>query len=249
MAGSEHEHGFYHQFASWWPLISPVEEYEEEARMVATLLCSTATPVHEVLELGSGGGHNAAHLKHHFAMTLVDLSPDMLAVSRALNPECRHLTGDMRSVRLDRTFDAVFIHDAIDYMTSEDDLRQAIATAYLHCRPGGITVLVPDSTRETFQPSSDHGGTDAPDGPGVRYLEWSWDPDPTDSWTRTEYVFVFRHPDGTVEHAHDTHRTGLFGRDEWLWLLTEAGFEPHAVTEETEEDRTPRTVFIGYRPT
>lgn len=48
-------------------------------------------------------------------MTLVDLSPEMLTTSCALNPECEHLPGDMRTVRLGRLFDAVFIHDAIIY--------------------------------------------------------------------------------------------------------------------------------------
>lgn len=255
-AGAEHR--FYREYASWWPLISPVVEYEEEARFAATLLHSAALPVREVLELGSGGGHNAAHLKRHFDLTLIDLSPDMLDLSRRLNPQCRHVAGDMRTVRLGRTFDAVLVHDAIDYMTTEADLRRALATVHLHCRPGGIAVLMPDHTRETFEPAPDrrstgqagteHGGEDGEDGRGVRYLEWCWDPDPTDTWVQTEYAFLFRHPGGRIESAHESHRTGLFGRDVWLWLLAEAGFEPSAVEEETDEDRTPRTVFVGYRP-
>ena len=65
-----------------------------------------------MLELGSGGGNNASHLKAHFQLTLVDLSPAMLAVSRALNPECEHLQGDMRTVRLGRRFDAPTDHIA-----------------------------------------------------------------------------------------------------------------------------------------
>ncbi|MEA2702730.1 MAG: hypothetical protein QOD63_675, partial [Actinomycetota bacterium] len=68
-----------------------------------------------MLELGSGGGHNAVHLVADFAMTLVDLSDQMLDVSRRLNPGCEHVVGDMRTVRLGRSFDAVFVHDAVDY--------------------------------------------------------------------------------------------------------------------------------------
>ena len=136
-------HRFYGDLARWWPLISPPEDYEEEATFAARVLGSASIPVREVLELGSGGGHNAVHLKSSFVMTLVDLSNEMLEMSRQLNPECEHQQGDMRTVRLGRQFDAVFIHDAIDYMTTESDLRQAIDTAFLHCRPGGIAVLFP----------------------------------------------------------------------------------------------------------
>ena len=202
----------------------------------------------EVLELGSGGGNNASHLTSTFALTLVDRSPEMLAVSRHLNPECPHHVGDMRDVRLGRAFDAVFVHDAIGYMTTGDDLGRAMATAFAHCRPGGVAVFVPDDIRETFEPTTDHGGSDGPGGRAVRFLEWSWDPDPADTWTITEYAFLLRHPGGQVQVVHETHRLGLFGRDEWLRRLAAAGFEPRAVTEVTTEDRPPRVLFVGHRP-
>ena len=239
---------FYGELAVWWPLISPPEEYEGEAAYIATLLGSASIPVREVLELGSGGGHNAFHLKNAFAMTLVDLSEEMLHVSRRLNPGCEHVQGDMRTVRLDRAFDAVFVHDAVDYMVTEDDLARAIETAFVHCRPGGVAVFVPDSTKETFEEETDYGGSDGADGRAVRYLDWTWDPDPTDTWALTEYAFLLRQPDGSVRVVQETHRFGVFGSDDWLRLLAEAGFEAEAVTEETDEDRTPRQVFVAHRP-
>jgi hypothetical protein len=171
----------------------------------------------------------------------------MLAVSRRLNPECDHHVGDMRTVRLGRQFDAVFVHDAVMYMTDRVDLRRAMATAYHHCRPGGLALFAPDETAETFAPSTDHGGTDGPDGSGVRFLEWSWDPDPADDWTLTEYAFLLREADGAVEVVHETHRTGIFSREVWLRLLAQVGFEAEAVMEVTSEARPPRELFIGRR--
>ncbi len=239
---------FYGDLAEWWPLISPPEDYAEEAAFATRLLDLASIPVHDVLELGSGGGSNAVHLKARFAMTLVDLSESMLGVSRRLNPECAHHRGDMRSVRLGRHFDAVFVHDAIDYMTTEGDLALALDTAFTHCHPGGIAVFVPDDTRQTFEASSDHGGSDDGDGRGIRYLEWSSDPDPDDSWTQTEYAFLLRKGDAPVEVVHETHRHGMFDRDDWLRLLADAGFDAGVVTEVTSEDRTPRSFFLGHRP-
>ena len=93
-------------------------------------------PTQTLMELGSGGGNNASHLKAYFQMTLVDCSPEMLAVSKRLNPGCEHIVGDMRTVRLGRVFDAVFIHDAVMYMRTEKDLRQAMETSYIHCQEG-----------------------------------------------------------------------------------------------------------------
>jgi SAM-dependent methyltransferase len=231
---------FYGDLAGWWPLLSPPEEYADEAAYLARLPDTAGVPAGgELLELGSGGGHLASHLP--YTLTLVDLSASMLAVSRALNPGAMHHEGDLRTVRLDRGYDAVLVHDAIDYMVTEADLGQAIGTAYHHCRPGGVALFVPDRTAETYEPSTDCGGTDGPDGRSARYLEWTRTPG------ETEYAFLLREADGTVRTAHETHHTGCFDRATWLRLLTGAGFAATRLTEDTDEDRVPRDVFLGHR--
>jgi len=253
LADQNHDHDaaptqrLYADIASWWPLISAPEEYIGEASFAASLLRTANPPARTVLELGSGGGNNAFHLKSEFEMTLVDLSADMLAISRQLNPECEHIQADMRTLRLGRIFDSIFVHDAIDYMTSEDDLRQAVDTAYQHCRVGGVAVFVPDDIAENFEPATEHGGQDAPDGRGARYLEWSTDPDPSDTRTRTDFAFLLRTPDGSVTVVHDRHELGLFPRALWLKVLTDSGFRARSVVEVTNDDRLPRELFVGTR--
>ena len=91
-----------------------------------------------LLELGSGGGNNASHLKKYFEMALIDISPKMIKVSKKLNPECEHIIGDMRDIRLGRVFNGVFIHDAIMYMLTIYDLKRALETAFVHCKRGAV---------------------------------------------------------------------------------------------------------------
>ena len=57
------DYRFYGDLAEWRPLISPPGEYAEEAAFVASLLAAAPNRVRNVLELGSGGGNNAVHLK------------------------------------------------------------------------------------------------------------------------------------------------------------------------------------------
>jgi SAM-dependent methyltransferase len=214
----------YSTFADWFHLLTAPEEYAEEANVYTGMLRSLMTPgPRTVLELGSGGGNNASHMKAHFELTLTDISPEMLAVSRSINPECEHVLGDMRELRLGRQFDAVFAHDALDYLLTLDDLARMAQTAWAHCRPGGAVLLVPDGTRETFRPATEHGGHDGPQR-ALRYLEWSWDPDPSDQIYNSEMVYLMRHADGNVQVQHEQHLLGLFSRADWLAALTEAGF-------------------------
>ena len=243
MTGPPGEYRLYRDLAGWWPLISPVEDYEDEAAALAEALGSAPLPVREVLDLGSGGGHLAVHLKQRFALTLVDLSEHMLSVSRALNPECVHQQGDMRTLRLGRMFDAVVVHDAVDYMTGEADLRQVIETAFAHCRPGGVALFVPDYLAETFSPVSGQGGGEDTAGRRARFRERTWDPDPSDTWVQSDYEFTLRDPDGTVEVVRESHRLGMFPRATWLRLLSDAGF-----TAGPPPPASPRNLFTAHRP-
>lgn len=235
----------YTELTDWWLLFSPVEEYADEAAFFAQLIQENCPPARAVLELGAGAGGNAFYLKKHFEMTLVDLSLEMLAESRKINPECRHLAGDMRDVRLGRDFDAVFIHDAIMYMTTEDDLRRALETAFAHCRPGGTAVVAPDFVKETFQPSTDQGGRDdAEKGRAMRWLEWCFDPNADDTIFESHYVFLLKEPGGTVRVEYEKHTEGLFARESWRRLFREVGFsEPKIVV-----DSYDREIFVVVRP-
>jgi SAM-dependent methyltransferase len=235
----------YSELAEWWPTFSVPEEYREEAAFFARALTETCDSVpRTVLELGSGGGNNASHLKAHFAMTLVDMSPHMLAVSRALNPECEHLEGDIRTLRLGRTFDAVFVHDAICHMTTEADLRAVMATAFEHCRPGGAALFAPDFVRETFVENTDHGGNDTDRG-SVRFLQWTTDPEPTDTAYFVDFAILIRDRQGNMRVEHDRHTYGLFSRAVWRRLLRDVGFGLN--TRRALIDDFGRDVFVGRR--
>lgn len=238
----------YGELAPWWQLLSAPADYAEEAEYYRqAIVGASAIPPQTLLELGSGGDNNASRLKAHFSITLVDLSPGMLAVSRTLNPECEHVQGDMRSTRLGREFDAVFIHDAISYMSTEDNLRRAIETAFIHCRRGGIALFAPDYTRETFRPLTSHGGHDG-QGRGMRYLEWVHDPDPADTSYTVDFAFLLREGD-EVRCEYDRHSCGLFRQEDWLRLVGSAGFSPRAVPfEHSEIEPGSSVVFLGIKP-
>jgi trans-aconitate methyltransferase len=240
----------YSELAGWWPLLSAPADYAEEAAFFERLLIEACfRSPRTLLELGSGGGNNASHLKNRFDMTLVDCSAGMLEVSRALNPECEHREGDMREVRLGLEFDCVFIHDSIVYMISEADLGAALETAFIHCTPGGAAVFAPDYVRENFTPATSHGGHDGPDGRALRYMEWNWDPDPGDTSYIVDYAYLLRETDGSVRVEHDRHIEGLFARADWLRLLGDAGFKARAVPfEHSELDPETNEVFVARKP-
>jgi SAM-dependent methyltransferase len=242
----------YAGLAPWFHLLTAPEDYREEAKYALGYLADEiGAPPTTILELGSGGGNNASHMKAHAALTLTDLSEDMLALSRTLNPECEHLHGDMRTVRLDgRTFDAVFVHDAISYLTTEEDLRAAFVTARVHLRPGGAALFQPDLLRESYADATDHGGHDgkAGDPRSLRYLQWRYDPDPADTWYVDEFAYLLRDGEGPSRVASDVHRLGVFPRATWLELLADVGFVDVRSVPSPFPDEPGAEGFVGRRP-
>lgn len=219
----------YTDLAPWFHLLTAPEDYAEEAGFFReTILAASDRIPQTMLELGSGGGNNASHLKSYFKLTLVDISPYMLDISRQLNPECNHVQGDMRSVRLDQLFDVVFVHDAISYITTTEDLSKVIETADLHCQPGGVILLAPDHVKENLKPTTSHGGHDGP-GRSIRYLEWSWDPNPDDTTYITTMVYTMKNDLGAVKVEYDQHVLGVFPRQTWLNLLEKQGLQPEVI--------------------
>ncbi len=232
----------YHELASWWHLLSSPEEYEEESRIYWDIISRYHKNIKTALELGSGGGNNAYHLKKHCRFTLTDLSPEMIRFSEQLNPDCIHHVGDMRTIRLDEAFDLVFIHDAIMMMQTESDLSSVFYTAKWHLKNDGLLFIAPDFFTETFEASTEHGGHDD-NNRSIRYLEWTRDDDPDDNIVETEFSVITKEDRNQINHFHDSYKEGLFSKSTWKKLLEEQGFQVEF--EEMEHSELDPGSYIG----
>ena len=219
----------YGDLAYLWPIISPPEEFREEAEVWRqAIMDKLGQGRHRVLELGVGGGHNLSHLTEDFQATAVDLSPEMLELSRKLNPGVEHHLGDMRTLRLGETFDAVLIHDAISCMLTEDDLAATFDTAKRHLRPGGLLVIAPEWVRENFRAPMVFHWLRKQGDIQVTVQEYLHDPDASDTEIESVYTYTIVE-DGHERVEQDTHTTGLFPMATWTRLLQEAGFQVETV--------------------
>ena len=219
------ERRLYSDLAWLWPIISPPQNYVEETEQLCQVVrdCSRIE-VRSLLHLGCGAGHNDYTLKEHFEVTGVDLSEAMLEMGRRLNPQVAYAQGDMRTVRLGRSFDAVMLLDSVGYMLTEDDLRAAFATAFIHLKPGGVFLTIAELTQESFQQnltfSTTHGAGDIE----VAFIENHFDPDPGDTTCEVTLLYLIRRS-GRLDIEIDPHVCGLFPLHTWRSLLKEAGFE------------------------
>ena len=132
-------------------------------------------------------------------------------------------------------------------MLTEADLEQAIQSALAHCRPGGVALFAPDYVRETFRSSTSHGGNDG-NRRGMRYLEWTWDPDPDDSTYLVDFAYLLRDENGALRVESDRLQLGVFARADWLRIIGRVGFEAKAIPFEQSELGPGSEVFLGVKP-
>ena len=126
--------------------------------------------------------------------------------------------------------------------------RRAVGTAAIHCSSGGAVLLVPDHTRESFKPTTGHGGRDG-EQRSLRYLQWEWDPDPGDDTYLTDFAYLLREAGGELRIEFERHLCGLFSRETWLATLEQAGFEAAALPfEHSEIEPGACEVFLGRKP-
>ncbi len=261
----------YDDLARLWPYLSPPEHYAPEAGVIDALLAEHlgAPPADRrwrILELGAGGGHTLYHLTERYDCTAVDLSDPMLANCRTLNPTVRCVQGDMRTARLGEVFDAVLIHDAIDYMLDEADVLATLRTAAEHLRPGGVALVAPTYIRETFvdgdvaddgttipgigDPRNEGGGS-ADGQDELTYFTFVHDADPDDSVFEMILLYLVR--DGRtrrVEVIEDRHTCGLFAAEHWLAMLADAGLTPQPIEPpelDADGDNAAWTLFVGQK--
>jgi len=215
----------YHDLSWLWPIVSPQEDYVEETEFFSRIVTEKSdVEIRTLLHLGCGGGRNDYTFKKHFDVTGVDISEEMLRLAKELNPESSYIRGDMRSVRLERTFDFVAALDSINYMKNEEELSQLFRTAYEHLNPGGIFLTFVEESCERFKQNRTISSTHSHGGVQITFVENSYDPNPDDNHFEMTFIYLVRKK-GNLEIFTDSHIWGLFTMDTWHRLLEKTGFD------------------------
>lgn len=235
------------------PIISPPEEYVKETELFIKVIKEhSKLEVKTLLHLGCGAGINDYTFKRHFKVTGVDINENMLEISRNLNPEVVYLHGDMRTIELEESFDAVAIPDSIGYMTTVKDLRRTIITAYKHLNPGGVLLIISNIAGQFKQNNFLYTGSKG--DVEITIFENNYMPDTTETTYEVTFIYLIRRK-GKLEIHTDRHIIGIFKLEIWLDLLKEVGFEvKHKQTEHLYnrfvmgEDKYPLRMFVCTTP-
>jgi len=219
----------YQEWAWIWSEVTPEMTYAEEAQdLMAIITESLGRPPRNILELGSGGGYLLHDLQSQYpsvSVTLVDNSPQMLALAKERNPKAETILADMSTLNLSRQFDVVLLHDAVMYLADVPQVRQVLEVMNNHLSSDGVAVVLPDCCRETFEDRILTAETHT-EKASLHLTEWHWGLTDEGQVSVEFSILLQDHqalPDQIQSH-HETHRMLVLSLGEWMTLFMETGW-------------------------
>ncbi len=229
----------YSKLAKIYDALYSFKNYEAEAKRLREIITEKKTsPRNALLDVACGTGTHLSFLRRSYAVEGIDLTPEMLEVARARHPEIAFHQGDMRTFDLGRRFDVVTcLFSSIGYMRSPSDLREAVVNMARHLQPGGVLIVEPWLTEETWTPGGIHPlFVDKPDFKIARMAISSTN----GRMSVSEWHMLIGTPDG-VEYLTQKHELFLFNNAEYIEAFDAAGLD----VSYDEKGLMNRGLFIG----
>ncbi|MEM7414405.1 MAG: class I SAM-dependent methyltransferase [Gemmatimonadota bacterium] len=234
--------GDYSQAAEFYDLLySAQKDYTREAELVARLIRGRSPEATSVLDVGCGTGAHAFGLQAlGFDVDGVDVEPKFVEIAATKCPRGRFAVGDMRTLDLDRTYDAVVcLFSAIGYAQTLDGLQRSVTAMARLVSPSGVLLIDP-----WFSPGELTDGY-------IATLTASSEDVTVTRMSRTlirgttsilEFEYLIGSGAG-IERRSETHELGLFTEDQMRAALRDAGFD----VERIERALRTRGVYVGVR--
>ena len=198
--------------------------YEKWADYVERHFSKSRRPIRSVVELGCGTGSLTRLLaRRGYAMTAVDLSPDMLAVAdqKCQGLDVLFLCQDMSRLTLLEPADAVIsCLDSLNYVTRPAAVRRTFQRVYRALAPGGLFLF---DVKTPLALESAGGQTYLDEDDGL-FCVWRGEYSPKRRICSYGLDLFVQEEDGSWSRGGEYHEEYAYTMDELESWLQEAGF-------------------------
>lgn len=219
----------------------------ESARVIELLRDRGAEDGDRLLDVGTGTGQHVQHLTSTFDVTGVDVHEPVLDIARKRVPEAAFLQGDITSLDLDRTFDALTcLFGVIGYVETWDGLEQAISAVAEHLAPGAPFVIESWLTPAGFEAVEGSAVLRTYEGEDLTLARVAIPRRGDGETAELEIEWLIAWHDTGVQRYSETQHMGVFHVER-----TRALFDEHGLDVEVDEDGLTdrRLLYVGTRRT
>lgn len=232
---------FYTRLANYYDLLYAWKDYKSEAKRLHKLIRQYKTSDGtRLLDVACGTGGHIQYLKKKYEITGFDVSETMLAVARAKIQGVEFIQGNMIEMELDQQFDVIIcLFGSIGYLTTKQDLTKSIQAFAKHTKPGGVVILEPIFTKETFKPG--HLNMRCVNQPEFKLARLNRTRRVRDI-VYLDFHFLLTTSKGT-EHFFDPSPIGLFSQTDFRTIIESNGFTFKPI----EKGLSHQELYIGVK--
>ena len=211
------------ELAPYYDYIYEQKNYEQEAAQLHKAIQENKkTSDNKLLDVACGTANHWPYLQEHYTLTGLDLNKEMLKIARTKFPNATFHEEDMTSFELGAEFDVITcLFSSIGYVKTYENLQKTIQCFSNHLKPGGVMIIEPFFTNETYNAGNPHATF--VNKPDVKIARMSV-PEQEKNVAIMNFHFLLATKDG-VKHFTDKHELGLFEVDEFLKILHETGLK------------------------
>lgn len=235
--------GQYEKMVDYYDALYSFKDYREEADKLHQLIRKNKRSSGTVLlDVACGTGQHLFHLKKHYQVEGLDLNPQMLAIARQRCTEVPFHQGNMLDFELGRRFDVVTcLFSSIGYVKNLAELKQAINNMARHLLPGGVLIIEPWLSPDTYVIGGPHALFI--DEPELKIARMNISEEQDGVAILNMHHLVAR-PEG-IEYFVERHELVLFTDEQYRQAFEASGlgykFDSHGLT--------GRNLLIGLQPT
>ena len=198
------------------------KDYGAACRQLHALIQDKVPGAKTLLDVACGTGKHLEQLREHYQVEGLDISSEMLEVAHGRCPDVPLHQANMADFNLDHCFDVVTcLFSSIAYVKTPENLRRSISCMVRHLNPGGMLVIEPWFSPETYWI-------------GRLTANFVDEPDLKIAWMYTSAIegrcsvfdinYLVGTPEG-ISYFTERHEFGLFTPEEYQEPFRQAGLD------------------------
>jgi ubiquinone/menaquinone biosynthesis C-methylase UbiE len=141
--------------AQWYDAIYSFKDYQQEANAVITLLKKEHPHAKTLLDVACGTAEHDTYFSKVYKVDGFDLNPEFVKIASRKNPESHYFVADMTDFELNKTYDIILcLFSSIGYVRTLDNVVKALICFKKHLNKGGILLVEPWFTPDTWKTDS-----------------------------------------------------------------------------------------------